>query len=162
MNLLAGTIKPQRREDARTGTLLFLSAVLVLLVFAGYASPQKSCKVASETSFIVSKGANEIIEYNGVQKRSLRSGRVLDANGEPILTAIVDVFPASTALKEATRIRSYTVDEYGYFCLGDIPDGRYWLRFGTEFFAFKHLIMRVDKKRSASSRPIEVQLEVGT
>ena len=162
MNLLTGTIRLQRREDAGRGTLPFLSAALILLVVTGHASAQTVCKVASENSFIVSKGANETVEYKGVQKRSLISGRVLDANGEPVLTAIVDVFPDSTALKEATRIRSYRVDEYGYFCLGDIPDGRYWLRFGTEVFGFKHLIIRVDKKRSASNRPIEVRLEVGT
>ena len=155
--------KPQKPKGGNMRVLSFLSVAGVLVVFCSLQiSAQKSCKVASPVSYIASHGANEVIEYGRVQTRRLISGRVLDANGEPVRTAIVDLFPDKGALDEGTRIRSYAADGNGNFCLDDIPDGTYWLRFGTEFFGLKHTVMRVRKTRSGSSRPIEVWLEAGT
>ena len=54
------------------------------------------------------------------------------------------------------------VDKDGFFCLGDLPDGKYVLRFGTNAFAFKHLVIRLDKRRSASANPLQIKLDVGT
>ena len=97
------------------------------------------------------------------------SGRVLDAAGNPMPTAIVDVFPykkteeyEGLSVVERDRIRSYHVDENGYFCLGDLPNGKFTLRFGTEVFAFKHALIRVTKSGSGAEKPIAIRLQPGT
>jgi len=113
-------------------------------------------------------GANEVVSFSKVQIRRQVSGRVVSQDGRPIVTAIVDVAPYRAKEKfngsfpENERLWSYVADKDGFFCLGDLPDGKYVLRFGTNAFAFKHLVIRLDKRRSASANPLQIKLDVGT
>jgi len=123
----------------------------------------------SKVSAQVSIGANEVVTVSTNHVVREIKGRVLDATGSPISTAIVDVFRykkskgySGLSVEDGDRIRSYHVDENGYFCLGDLPNGKFTLRFGTEVFAFKHLLIRVDKSGSGTGKPIEIRLDVGT
>jgi hypothetical protein len=141
---------------------------VVFLFGVGAATAQKPCGT-SEISETASIGANEVVTFSKVRKLRQIAGRVVNPGGGSIPTAIVDVFPFKKVGNggvpmgsESQRIRSYRVDKEGFFCLADLPEGKFTLRFGTNVFAFKHMIIVVRKVKEGSAKPMEVRLDVGT
>ena len=149
--------------------LFFVSVLLCLAVIE--ASGQKRCEKQSEESPQISIGANQIIVESRLRKVNSIQGQVLDLNGEPIANAIVDVFPLTPSLEkfsswkksdEGRSFRSFKSNKRGEYCLADLPEGRYELRYGTSEFAFNHLIIQVQTKNSFARKTIEVKLSPGT
>jgi len=131
----------------------------VLLVFALRVSAQEPCK-ASERSSVQSVGANQLVDLGKVKRRNV-SGTVYLVDGTAARSAIIDVFRADNT-REEKRIGSYRVSGDGVFCLSDLPDGDYQLRFGTAQGGFQQSLLHVQKRRSGSSKPLRITLELGT
>jgi hypothetical protein len=163
-------IKPQRCRVVvqNLSYLLTLGVVLLTICLTTFA---QDCKSPSEESPTASIGANEVVQFSDVKTVRVLVGKVLDANDSPIENVIVDVFKVGKLtttseggdlIYDKIPVKSYRVDRNGSFCIGNMPDGEYVLRFGTDVFAFKHTLIKVRKKRSGSRKPIEINLTPGT
>jgi hypothetical protein len=146
-----------------------ISIVIIVLIGVQSVDAQRNCKKMSPRSETESIGANYSVQLSTLYKVRTIFGAVNHPTSAPIPTAIVDVYRVSKFPKksepskiasEVTRMASYQAKN-GRFCLADLPDGNYVLRFGTDQFAFAHLYIKVRKSKSASSIPIKVELSVG-
>jgi hypothetical protein len=162
-------MKLATREGARPRPWWLVLAPLIFI--AGSDSlGQAVCEKPSAESDLPSQGANEVIEFREIRTVKFLSGRVLDVNGANINAAVFDVFPAtrlaervpaSSYIVEEDRIKSYHVNREGAFCISDLPDGEYILRFGATG-GFNHTLIKIRKKKSASRKLIEIELKPGT
>ena len=158
-------------EILRTQSFLLIILAWISFFFVVEAFGQPPCKAESEESYIVSGGANEVVELWDIRTIRVLTGRVVDPNGQKLDSAILDIFPANGLKKRVSaseyidvekRINSYHVDPEGAFCISDLAEGEYIVRFGSEFPGFNHTLITVRIKKSGSKKPITIWLTLGT
>jgi hypothetical protein len=153
--------------DMNYGLLLLLFSLLP----AGNQARQCTCQPAPPQE--QTRWGNDNVVLSTVTRVRVSKGVVTDLNGQPVPTALVEIFtdpevrlPPYSPEREARRgkqrrIAACFTDPAGKFCFGQLPAGRYELRCSAEGFQIVSQTIVVDVKRRAGKQ-INVTLPVAT
>lgn len=99
-----------------------------------------------------------VVEFKKAKKTSEFVGVIVDVNGSPIPTSILELYEA----KENGKLVSiYQTDVDGRFCIKNLKKGRYKLQAGWSKYGFNCTDMIVEIS-GRTKRNLVVRLEIGT
>ena len=133
----------------------FLLFVLVLLYFADrtFAQNCKTAKVGEDRRVC----SHMVVEIRGSVSREL-VGVVVDANGEPIVESVIEVYEAK---KDGKLVATYKTGIDGRFCIKKLIKGRYSVKVGWSRLGFNCTDVEVEIK-GKTKRFLEIELPIGT
>jgi len=85
-------------------------------------------------------------------------GIVLDANNDPVLESIIEIYESK---ENGKLVAVYKTGDDGKFCIKKLPKGKYSLKVGWSRFGFNCTNLEVEIKGN-KKKLIKVPLQVGT